>query len=103
VLIELRDLLTQFMEIAEKQKSFRMIAEILLLWGKMALLSLDMVEARKSLTRAQRLADEHNLPKLAGKISIEHDKLLNELGEWKNIEQQNTPIKERMGLARVTE
>jgi len=43
------------------------------------------------------------MDRLAGKISIEHDNLLEELNTWENLKEQDISLKERMELAHVDE
>jgi hypothetical protein len=58
-----------------------------------------MVEARKFLTEAQKIADEHDLLLLAGEISREHDHLLEELKLWESIKKEQASVAERLKLA----
>ncbi|MHA2325231.1 MAG: hypothetical protein ACXACB_07525 [Promethearchaeota archaeon] len=62
-----------------------------------------MVEARKFLTEAQSIADEHGLQLLAQVISKEHDKLLEELKLWESIKKSKTSVSDRLKLVSIDE
>jgi len=72
-----------------------------LLQAKLALLQVNMVEARKHLIEAQQIADEHELQLLAGEISREHDHLLKELKLWESIKKTEASVSERLKLVSV--
>ncbi|MHA1509579.1 MAG: tetratricopeptide repeat protein, partial [Promethearchaeota archaeon] len=103
VLNELENFITQLLDIAESTGSYWVLAETYTLQGKLALLALDLKEARRLLTQAQQIAEKHGMHRLAGKISIEHDNLLKELNTWKNLKEQDISLKMRMELAHVDE
>jgi hypothetical protein len=81
--------------------SYLILANAKLLEAKVALLRINMVEARKLLTEAQNIADEHGLQLLAGEISREHDHLLGELKLWESIKKEQATVSERLKLASV--
>jgi len=81
--------------------SYPLLANLKLLQAKLALLQVSMVEARKFLTEAQQIADEHGLQLLAGEISKEHDHLLEELKLWESFKKEQTTIAERFKLASI--
>jgi len=58
-----------------------------------------MGDARRYLTQAQRIAEDHSLQLLARAISREHDKLLEQLDEWEDLKRKKASISERMDLA----
>ena len=60
-----------------------------------------MDESQRLLTRAQQIAQEYYLSRLAMKISMEHDQLLDNLDKWKDLELKNAPISERLNLSSV--
>jgi hypothetical protein len=72
-----------------------------LLQAKLALLQVNLVEARKLLTEAQKVADEHGLQLLAGEISKEHDRLLEELKLWESFKKEKASVSERLKLASI--
>ncbi|MHA2289810.1 MAG: hypothetical protein ACXABG_13580, partial [Promethearchaeota archaeon] len=81
--------------------SYILLANLKLLQAKLALLQINMVEARKLLTEAQQIADEHGLHLLAGEISKEHDKLLEELKLWESFKREKATVADRLKLASI--
>ncbi|MFW9825750.1 MAG: hypothetical protein ACFFE4_22600 [Candidatus Thorarchaeota archaeon] len=79
VLSKIYPLINRLKDFAESQQSFRLLAETNLLQGKLALIKLNMGDARQLLTNAERIADKHGLHLLARTISNEHDKVLEQL------------------------
>ncbi|KKN04684.1 hypothetical protein LCGC14_1094920 [marine sediment metagenome] len=103
VLDELNQLISQLLEIAKKSHSYWIMGETYLLQAKLALLSLDLKEARRLLTQGQQIAERYGLKLLAIKISNEHDELLKQLNMWENLKEPTSSIKERMEFARLNE
>ncbi|MHA1985967.1 MAG: tetratricopeptide repeat protein [Promethearchaeota archaeon] len=101
VISEINPVITRLLEIAEEQHSYSILAETNLLQGRMALLTLNLNDARQYLTTAQKIADDHGLTLLAQKISYEHDNLLEELETWQSLKKKKTSISKRMKLAGV--
>ena len=94
VLSEINPLIVRLLDFAEFQKSFRLLAEINLLQGKLALIQMNLGDARKLFTKAERIADEHGLHLLARTISTEHDKLLEQLEKWEDLRKVKAPVSE---------
>jgi len=103
VLDELNQFIGQLLEIAEKTHSYWILCETYLLQAKLALISLDLTEARRLLTQAQQLTEKYGLILLARKISNEHDELLKKLNIWENLKDSDISLAERMELARLNE
>ncbi len=103
VLEELKSLIAQALEIAEKSQSYYLLTEIFFLNGKLALLTLDIKEARKALTQANRIAERWNFSQLATKISLEIDKLNSQLSMWDDLKEEEISISERIKLAGMDE
>ena len=61
-------------------------------------MNLQIDEAQKLLTRAQKIAQKYNLSRLAMKISMDHDKLLKQWDLWEEIKSSNAPISERLKM-----
>jgi tetratricopeptide (TPR) repeat protein len=103
--IELLDDIQRFVNVfqisATRSNSFSLLANVKLFQAKLALLQVNMVEARKLLTEAQTIADEHGLQLLAGEISREHDRLLEELKLWESIKNTKASVSERLKLASI--
>ncbi|MHA2267552.1 MAG: tetratricopeptide repeat protein [Promethearchaeota archaeon] len=103
LLNEINPLITRFSKSAEEQESFWRLAEAKILQAKLALIQMNMGEARKLLTEAQVIADEHGLGILAQKVSSEHDTLLNQLSKWKELKEENAPVSKRIELSSLDE
>lgn len=71
--------------------------------ARLALITLDIREARQFLTQAQLLAEKYGLVQLAIKISSEHDELLKQLEIWENLKKTEASLSERIELARINE
>ncbi|MFX1481440.1 MAG: tetratricopeptide repeat protein, partial [Promethearchaeota archaeon] len=103
VLEELNQFLGQLLELAEKSHSYWIMGETYLLLAKLALLSLDLEEARRLLTQGQKIAEKYKIKLLAIKISSEHDDLLKQLKMWENLKESTSSLKERMEFAQINE
>jgi len=103
ILDEINPRVTQLLDIANKSSSYWVLSETYTLQAKLALVTLDLNGARRLLTKAQKIAETHGMLRLATKISIEHDNLLKELAIWKNLEDSDDTLKERLKLAKLNE
>ncbi len=103
ILGELESLVIQLLDIAEKQHSYTTLTSAKLLQGKLALIQLNTIDARRYLKEAQSIADKHGLQKLALSISREHDKLIGQLDIWEDLRKTTTPVSERLKLASMDE
>ncbi|MFX1464253.1 MAG: hypothetical protein ACFFBF_14580 [Promethearchaeota archaeon] len=103
VLDELKQYLGQLLELAEKSHSYWIMGETYLLQAKLALLSLDLNEARRLLTKGEQIVEKYGLRLLAMKISNEHDELLKQLNMWENLKESTSSLRERMEFARLSE
>jgi hypothetical protein len=91
------------LDFAEFQRSYSLLAETNLLRGKLALIQMNIGNARQLFAKAERIADEHGLHLLARTISSENDKLLEQLEMWENLKETKAPLAERIELSRVNE
>ncbi len=103
VLDELNQFLGQLLELAEKSHSYWLIGETYLLQAKLALLSLDLKEARRLFTQGQQIAERYGIKLLVIKISNEHDELLKQLEIWENLKESKASLAERIELSRLNE
>jgi tetratricopeptide (TPR) repeat protein len=103
ILDEIQPLITQLLEIAEGLNSFWILGETYLLQAKLALIKLDLTEARRLLTQGQQIAEKYGLKSLAMKISNEHDELLKQLSIWEYFKQTKSSLEERLKLSRLSE
>jgi len=103
VLDEINPLINRLLEIARNSHSYWILCKTFILQARLALITLDLKEARSFLTQAQLLAEKYGLNQLAIKISNEHDELLKQLEIWENLEKTEVSLNERMELAGLNE
>ncbi|MFW9822316.1 MAG: tetratricopeptide repeat protein [Candidatus Thorarchaeota archaeon] len=101
VMDEITSVIKKLLELAERQHSYSIIAMINLFQGRLALINLNLNDARQFLTLAQKIADENGIILLAQKISQEHDKLLEQIEMWESFKKTRISISKRMKLAAV--
>ncbi|NHJ19702.1 MAG: tetratricopeptide repeat protein [Candidatus Lokiarchaeota archaeon] len=99
IINEIHPYIQELLSIAKKQDSHLYLAETLLLQAKLSLLTLDIKEAKRFLTRGQKVAESHGIKQLAMRISNEHDYLLGQEKLWNNFKQSKVPFSERLELA----
>ncbi|MFX1457740.1 MAG: hypothetical protein ACFFDB_20420 [Promethearchaeota archaeon] len=99
ILDDLHPLINLLLENSRKYNSYLILANGKLFQAKLALLQINLVEARRLLAEAQKIADEHGLQLLATEISREHDKLLEELSLWESFKKTQASVAERLKLA----
>jgi tetratricopeptide (TPR) repeat protein len=103
ILEELKLFIAHMQDIAKKSHSFIVLAESFLLQARLALVALELKNARLLLAQAQKIADNYGLKWLAIKISNEHDELLKQIESWEKMEEIEAPISERIELSRLNE
>ncbi|MBN1217042.1 MAG: tetratricopeptide repeat protein [Candidatus Lokiarchaeota archaeon] len=96
ILYEIEELINKMQSLAEKQELFSLLAEMNLFKAKIYLLNSDFNRARSLLSKAQKIANNHGLIRLANKISNEHDNLLNYLTKENDKADQNITISQRL-------
>jgi len=99
ILDDIQPYITRLFNESKRTNSYSLQSHTSLLQGKLSLLQMNMGEARKHLTKAQRIAEDHGLQLLAREISKEHDKLLGQLDKWEILKRKEVSISERMDLA----
>ncbi|MFX1455890.1 MAG: hypothetical protein ACFFDB_11005 [Promethearchaeota archaeon] len=99
ILDDIHPLIDHLQRYAIRYRSYRHLTNVKLFQAKLALLQINLVEARRLLTEAQQIADEHGLQLLANEISREHDKLLEELKLWESFKKTQASMEERLKLA----
>jgi tetratricopeptide (TPR) repeat protein len=97
----LRQTLDQLDELAEKQKSSILLAETYMLKSHLAQIELNIEEAKVLLEKAQQIADEKGITRLATLISNEYDLLLDRLDQWVQFSMKLPDIAERMELTNL--
>ena len=103
ILEDVKPLITRLFKESDRTNSYPLLAQTYLLQGMLSLLQMNMGDARRELSQAQDIAESHGLQLLAREISNEHDKLLEQLGDWENLQEQKATIAERMDLISLDE
>ncbi|MHA2282546.1 MAG: tetratricopeptide repeat protein [Promethearchaeota archaeon] len=103
IISDIQPYLTRLVKESERTNSFSLQAQSYLFQGQIAFLQMNLGDARRFLTKAQQVADDHGLQLLARSISSEHDKLLEQLDEWENFKGQKTPLSEILKLVSLNE
>ncbi|MFX0048895.1 MAG: tetratricopeptide repeat protein [Candidatus Hermodarchaeota archaeon] len=103
IIDEIKPCIVKLLDLAEKNHSYPLLAEVYIFQSRLALVTLELNKARKLLTKAQNIADKYHLNRLAVKISTEHDELLKHLKRWEGINESNTSLSDRMKLASLNE
>jgi len=101
ILDEINPLLKRLLKICQESNSYWILSETYTLQAKLALLILDIKEARRLLTLAQKIAEEHGMYILAEKISIEHDNILKEINNLESLKEEDIPISKRMDIIHI--
>jgi hypothetical protein len=101
VLKEITGILEKLQTIGENQHSYSLLVDTYMLKSKMALLELDLDSARQLLSEAQQMAEEKGLQNLAMMISGEYDTLMDQLGKWTDLIDQNVPMIEKLELTEL--
>ena len=103
VLEEVESLIARLLNSAEKSRSYWIWGETYILQANLALVTLELKEARRLLTQGQKIAEKYGLDLLALKISNGHDELLKQLEMWEKLKESKAPLAERMELSRLNE
>jgi len=103
ILDEINVLITKSIDMAQQANSYSFLAETKLLQAKLALIEMNIEEAKKLMVQAQHIADSHGLNLLAWGISSEFDKLLDQIDVWNTVKKDGAPISERIKLASTNE
>ncbi|MFX0087524.1 MAG: tetratricopeptide repeat protein [Candidatus Hodarchaeota archaeon] len=80
VLNDVQNLINKLLDISEEQNSHSLLSTTYMLKAELALLQEEISLAREYINKAQLIAEEKGLNKLALAISREHDKLLDHIG-----------------------
>jgi tetratricopeptide (TPR) repeat protein len=83
-------------DLGDEHNSYLYRTEATLLQARIALIQLNLGEARTLLSQAQQMAETHNLQYFAQIISNNHDRLLEQQDLLEQLKQTNSPISERI-------
>ncbi|UCG31038.1 MAG: tetratricopeptide repeat protein [candidate division WOR-3 bacterium] len=92
---EIKELTSRLLDISKRQSSHLLLTEVYLLQSKLALIELDMGQAKKLLAQAHAIAEEKGLSRLARLIAQERDSLQSQLKKWESLIEQE-PSKQKM-------
>ncbi len=90
-------------KMATDQGSTLLLVETLLLQSKVALLQLDVENAKRLLHQAQSLAEQKGLQNLSKRIINEQEVVLSELRIWEELDESKPPMAERTERVRIRE
>jgi len=103
IIEEIKPLINELLELTEKSRSYRFFAETYVLQAKLALLTLNLKEARYLFSKAQDIAEKYGYELLGQKISNEHDDLLKKLDLWEKLKESNASIEDRLELVNLSD
>jgi tetratricopeptide (TPR) repeat protein len=103
ILSEYELYLNELHDYALKENSYNYLVESLVLKSKLALIQFQLPNARKLLVKAQNIADERGLKRIAQKISNLHDEILEKQEIWQKNEESKVTLAERAQNASLDE
>jgi tetratricopeptide (TPR) repeat protein/predicted amidohydrolase len=98
---EIKELTGQLLAIAQDQSSASLLAETYLLQSKLALIELDMGQARKLLAQAHGIAEEKGLNVLAQVVVKERDALQSQMKKWEALIKQKPSKQEMVDITNI--
>ena len=101
IIEDIQPLVERIIKAAILWNSFSVHVHALLLQGVINLLQMNMEDARRYLTQAQKIANENGLQRLAKAISYEHDKMLEQINKLENLGNAGAPVSEILDLASI--
>ena len=88
-------------EIALKENSYTLLAEINFFKSKIALINLKLTKTQEFLTQSLKITQKYQLTRLEKKISVEYDHFLDQLPLWQDLQKRNSPLTERLDLISI--
>ncbi|UCE14684.1 MAG: tetratricopeptide repeat protein, partial [Candidatus Heimdallarchaeota archaeon] len=101
VLRELKSLNSRISDIAKRQGSHWLLAEVYVFKSKLMLVELDLQGAQQYLDSALVIAEEKGMKRLATKILNEKDTFQQQMSNWQYFVRKGTPVNERLDLAQL--
>ncbi|MFX0114701.1 MAG: tetratricopeptide repeat protein, partial [Candidatus Hodarchaeota archaeon] len=98
---EAKTLAESLQTLAQRQNSFSLVVETLILQAKMAIIEGDFIKASETLEKAKITAIEKNLALLSKKASAEKRYMEDQYETWKDLIESNAPFGERLEQARI--
>jgi tetratricopeptide (TPR) repeat protein len=100
---DLSPVLTRLREVAKKRHSHKILAETYVLDARLEMINFDAKKTRQALTKAQQIAEQYGLKKLAIKISNEHDNLLRSMKIWDQLKQEDGDLETHLENINIQE
>ncbi|UCE12292.1 MAG: tetratricopeptide repeat protein [Candidatus Heimdallarchaeota archaeon] len=97
ILLEVKEIAKQLLEIASEQAQHSLLAETYLLQSRLSMIELDIENAQELLSKAYSIAEKRGLSKLANTIAHEKDLL----PKWEKIIDQHPDMKDTTELTQV--
>jgi len=101
VLADIQNLTNRLLDISEEQNSHSLLSETYMLKAELALLQQEINPAREYITKAQSIAEEKGLKKLALAISREHDKFLGLIGQVEGSEVASVKKSNKLEIGEI--
>ncbi|MFW9780094.1 MAG: tetratricopeptide repeat protein [Candidatus Heimdallarchaeota archaeon] len=101
VLSEIKELLKQLSERAERQSLTPLLAEIYLIQSKIALFELDINLARQKLLQTQEISEKQGFKSLEVIVSREFDRIPEIASKWEEFVETGASMAERLELAEL--
>lgn len=98
---KLKNRIQELAEMAREQKSVILLVQSLLLQSKLELIDLDIEKSQSLLGKAQSIAEEKGLIKLAKVVSNEFDILLDQLSTWEDMSTYLPSLEERFEFTHI--
>lgn len=96
---DIQDYIDQIQVIATQTDSYWLLSEIYVLQFKLALLNLNLKDARHFLTQGKQLIEAYEFHQLTPQIISEYDTLLEQLSQWDALIGYKISLSERLKLA----
>ena len=103
VLYQIKLLIQRLDKIANKQNSYSLIIDTLILQAKLSMVEGKLNESQQYLDKAGQIADEKNIQQFASKVSGEKERLKEQYEKWEYLIQSNAPFGSRLEEAQVSE
>ena len=98
---QIKELTNRLLEISKKQSSFSHLAQTYLLQSKLALIELDIGQAKKLLEQASSIAEEKGMNLLVRLAEHEREALLSQLNKWESIVQEKPSTQEMIDVTHI--
>ncbi|MHA2226435.1 MAG: tetratricopeptide repeat protein [Candidatus Hodarchaeales archaeon] len=103
VFYEVKELIQRLDEKANKQKSYSLIIDTLILQAKLSMVEGDLNASQQFLDRVELIAKEKEIQYLSNKVLKEKEQLKNQYEKWESLIQSNAPFGSRLEQAQVAE